>query len=96
MFQSFRNLGSKKGIAVAKMYVPAALDKITDCIRRAEALDSNIIRSYAQNTNTFIKMIGSEAANFTNQIVECDVQIQKARDEQQDLVTQLGIKKGKL
>lgn len=81
---------------MAKTSVPAALDRINDCIRSVEMLDDNVVAAFSNNTDTFVKLIGSEAANFTQVKLQCDLEIQKARDTQQALVTDLSIKKGRL
>ncbi|KAG4073756.1 hypothetical protein HA402_000980 [Bradysia odoriphaga] len=91
-----RSRGSKWGIAVAITYVPAALEKITDCINTVEKLDINSITTFAGKANTFIKIIGSEAAKFTEEKMKWYPMIQKARDAQQNLETELGIKKGEV
>lgn len=96
-FKSFHNgiIGSKKAIEIAKKNVPAALNKLNDCIACIQLLDSNAIQHFADQSEKIFKIIGPEAAKFADEKEALDAKIRQNRINQQNLVSALGKKRGK-
>lgn len=88
------DLGSKRAIAIAKKSIPAALNKLNESIARVNTLDSNAITSFAEQTTKIFEIVGPEAAKFVEKKAALDESIRKKRIDQQNLITNLGTKKG--
>lgn len=87
--------GSKRSIEIAKRNIPAYLNQLNESIARVNNLESNAITSFAEKTTQIFAVVGPETVKFAEKKAALDESIRKKRIAQQDLISALGMKKGK-
>ncbi|XP_054152701.1 uncharacterized protein LOC128951478 [Oppia nitens] len=78
--------GSQTAIAIAQKNIPKALNRLDDCIERANKLDSNAITIFGEQTTEIFKIIGPEAAKFMENKVIKQQQIKKYFEDKNNLI----------
>ncbi|XP_054152702.1 uncharacterized protein LOC128951479 [Oppia nitens] len=78
--------GSQTAITIAQKNIPKALNRLNDCIERAQQLDSSAITIFGEQTTEIFNIIGPEAAKFAEEKAKKQHQINKYFEEKNNLI----------
>ncbi|XP_054153540.1 uncharacterized protein LOC128952213 [Oppia nitens] len=86
--------GSAVAIKIAQKNIPDALKTLDNCIDEAHKLNDSAIETFSEHITDLLKIIGPEAANFTDQIVSLVSAINKYYEKKYNLYNRVVVLEG--
>ncbi|CAF3947453.1 unnamed protein product [Rotaria magnacalcarata] len=88
--------GSPAAVAAAQRTVSAALDDLNKSIEKAESIKCSAISEFAGQTEKLLKIMGPEAAKYTEDRVKIGDQLRKEYEKEEKLHAEIAHKKGEM
>jgi hypothetical protein len=96
IFKRIICLGSAASVAAAQRTIGAALNDLEKSIEKAEGLKTTAINEFAGQTEALLKIMGPEAAKYTEQKADIEDRLRLEYEKEQKLHAEIAHKKGKM